>query len=58
MRRSILLLSLCLVAVALAGCGQKGPLVRSPDWPAPAPASSTVMPAPAASSSVPASAES
>lgn len=56
MRRSILLLSLCLVAAALAGCGQKGPLVRSPDWPAPA--SSTVMPAPAASSSVPASAES
>jgi predicted small lipoprotein YifL len=33
MRRSNLLLSLCLVAAALAGCGQKGPLTMPPAKP-------------------------
>jgi predicted small lipoprotein YifL len=40
MRRSNLLLPLCLVAVTLAGCGQKGPLVMPPAKPA---AASTVI---------------
>jgi predicted small lipoprotein YifL len=62
MRRSLLLLPSCLVAVLLAGCGQKGPLVLPPAPAKPASASSTVKPspvkprvtAPAFSSTVPA----
>ncbi|HEY0197819.1 MAG TPA: lipoprotein [Rhodanobacter sp.] len=52
MRRSNLLLPLCLVAVALAGCGQKGPLFMPPK-PGPAPTAAkpavpaSVAPAPA-----------
>ncbi|OOG57969.1 lipoprotein [Rhodanobacter sp. C03] len=56
MRRSLLLLSLCLVVAMLTGCGQKGPLVLPPTKPATA--SSTAKPhtpAPAASSATPAS---
>lgn len=68
MRRFVLLLPLCLAALPLAGCGQKGPLYMPNDphppvyvpppkpVPAPAPASST--PAPASSSSTPATASS
>lgn len=57
MRRTALLLPLCLIALGLAGCGQKGPLVLPPTRPAPAPGSSA-MPAPAASTAMPASAQS
>ena len=42
MRRSNLLLPLCLVAVTLAGCGQKGPLTMPPK---PGPASMAAKPA-------------
>lgn len=41
MRRSFLLLPFCLAVAALAGCGNKGPLVL----PSPAAASTTVQPA-------------
>jgi predicted small lipoprotein YifL len=45
---SFLLISFCVAAGALAGCGQKGPLYLPPATkPAPAPASSTVKPKPA-----------
>jgi predicted small lipoprotein YifL len=44
MRRSLLLLPVCLAVAALAGCGLKGPLVMPPAS-APAPA----MPVPASS---------
>ena len=45
---SLLLISFCLVAGTLAGCGQKGPLYLPPSTkPAPAAASSTVKPGPA-----------
>ncbi|WP_281851146.1 lipoprotein [Dyella sp. GSA-30] len=60
MRRSLSLVSLCAVALALAGCGNKGPLympakpatpAAAPAKPAaPAPATSTVKPASASSS--------
>jgi len=44
---SLLLISVCVAASALAGCGQKGPLYLPPATkPAPASASSTVKPAP------------
>ncbi|MEN6538146.1 MAG: lipoprotein, partial [Mizugakiibacter sp.] len=36
-------------AAALAGCGNKGPLVRPTGSAAPAPAASSALPAPAAS---------
>lgn len=50
MRRSTLLLPLCLVAASLlAGCGQKGPLYLPVTRPAPASTAPTVAPAPAAS---------
>lgn len=42
MRRSFLLLPFCLAVVALAGCGNKGPLVLPSQ---PAAASTTVKPA-------------
>ncbi|WP_158881152.1 lipoprotein [Rhodanobacter sp. L36] len=48
MRRSNLLLSLCLVAATLAGCGQKGPLTMPPARPVsakPAAAASVARPA-------------
>jgi predicted small lipoprotein YifL len=47
MRRSLLLLPVCLAVAALAGCGLKGPLVMPPAKPASAPA--PAMPAPASS---------
>lgn len=37
-----LLIALAITGLALAGCGNKGPLVRPSDIPAPAPAASTV----------------
>lgn len=43
MRRSLLLLPLCFVVAALAGCGNKGPLVLPPTKPATA----SSIPAPA-----------
>ncbi|MFC5438293.1 lipoprotein [Rhodanobacter umsongensis] len=51
MRRSLLLLPLCLVVATLAGCGNKGPLTLPPARPAavPAPAQSA---APAAAATV------
>ncbi|HEY8682314.1 MAG TPA: lipoprotein [Rhodanobacter sp.] len=51
MRPSILLLSLCLLAAMLAGCGQKGPLVLPPTKPT---ASRPHAPAVAASVDTPA----
>ena len=49
MRRPILLTSLCLAAVVIAGCGQKGPLFMPPPTKgSPASASTTVRPAPVA----------
>ncbi|MFC5742250.1 LPS translocon maturation chaperone LptM [Dyella tabacisoli] len=48
MRRSLLLFSLCLVLLTLAGCGNKGPLVLPPPKPTPVVAQPT---APAAASS-------
>jgi predicted small lipoprotein YifL len=55
MRRSILLLPTCLAFVAIAGCGNKGPLY----YPKPAPPSHPIpAPAPAHSSTAPASASS
>jgi predicted small lipoprotein YifL len=59
MRRSNLLLPLCLVAATLVGCGQKGPLTMPPAKPTPASTVSkpavpaSVAPAPAASSTLP-----
>jgi predicted small lipoprotein YifL len=44
MRRLILPMSLFLVLAALAGCGNKGPLVPAPPKPQPAKASTTVKP--------------
>ena len=44
MRRLILPMSLFLVLAALAGCGNKGPLVPAPPKPQPAKASTTVTP--------------
>ncbi|HWU76674.1 MAG TPA: lipoprotein [Rhodanobacter sp.] len=56
MRRFLLLLPFCLVAAALAGCGNKGPLVLPPPRPAPAvTAPVPATPAPAGSSAMPAS---
>jgi len=48
MRRSMTILMLLPVAVALAGCGQKGPLVRPTPKPGatPTPAHSAPPPAP------------
>jgi predicted small lipoprotein YifL len=59
MRRSLSLVSLCAVALALAGCGNKGPLYMpaKPATPAAAPAK-PAAPAPAASTVKPASASS
>lgn len=55
MRRSSLLLPLCLVVATLAGCGNKGPLVLPPTRPVPATtAPAPVAPAVAASSAMPA----
>jgi len=46
---SLLLVSFCIVAGTLAGCGQKGPLYLPPATkPAPASAASTVKPQPPA----------
>ena len=61
MRRSLSWISLCAVALALAGCGNKGPLfmpAAKPATPAavpakpaaPAPTASAATPAPASSS--------
>lgn len=50
MRRSILLLPSCLAFAALAGCGQKGPLVMPPTRPAVTKAAPTPV-VPASSSS-------
>ncbi len=49
MRRSIFIAGLLLAAAALAGCGQKGPLVRPTPKPGavPAPAHSPPPPPPA-----------
>lgn len=52
MRRPALLLPFCLAAVALAGCGNKGPLYL-PARPA-MPAATSTMPAAAASTARPA----
>jgi predicted small lipoprotein YifL len=59
MRRSLSLVSLCAVALALAGCGNKGPLYMpaKPAAPAAAPAK-PAAPVPAASTVKPASASS
>lgn len=57
MRRSILLLPTCLALVAIAGCGNKGPLYYAKPTPPPlhqAPAA----PAPASTAAAPASASS
>lgn len=50
---SFLLISFCVAAGALAGCGQKGPLVMPPATtkPVPASASSMVKPGPSPASS-------
>jgi diaminopimelate decarboxylase len=57
MRRPILLLPSCLAALAIAGCGNKGPLYLparpAPATTAPAPAG-TVAPAASASATAPA----
>lgn len=54
MRRSLLLLPLSLVVAALAGCGNKGPLVLPPPRPAPAAsAPAPAVPATASSSTMP-----
>lgn len=54
MRRSLLLLPLCLVVALLAGCGNKGPLVMPTNRPATAtPPPAPMMPAPAASAATP-----
>ncbi|MDQ6646123.1 MAG: lipoprotein [Pseudomonadota bacterium] len=60
MRRSLLLLPLCLVVATLAGCGNKGPLVYPPARPTPAGSTPVQLapaplsaPAPAASSEMP-----
>jgi len=45
MRRLILPMSLFFVLVALAGCGNKGPLVPAPPKPQPAKATTTAKPA-------------
>jgi predicted small lipoprotein YifL len=56
MRRSLLLLPFCLATVALAGCGNKGPLYLparpAPATTAPVPASTATLAAPAAPASV------
>jgi predicted small lipoprotein YifL len=61
MRRLILLLPTCLALVAIAGCGNKGPLyyakpmpppLRPAPAPAPAPAHTSTVAAPASASSV------
>ncbi len=52
MRRSILLLMLCVAASMLAGCGNKGPLFMPP--PKPTPAATTPAPAPASTAAKPA----
>lgn len=45
MRRSLLLLPLCVAFVVVAGCGQKGPLVLPPAKPAAPATAGTVAPA-------------
>lgn len=59
MRRSLLLISLCVAALALVGCGNKGPLYMpaKPAAPAAVPAKPAAQ-APAASTAKPASASS
>jgi len=54
MRRSILLLTTCLAFVAIAGCGNKGPLYYPPPASAPTHAAPAPAPAPASTSSAPA----
>ncbi|MEO9080061.1 MAG: lipoprotein [Rhodanobacter sp.] len=55
MRRSLLLLPFCFAVAALAGCGNKGPLVMPPPTPVPAVAPPVpIAPAPASSSAMPA----
>lgn len=51
--RRFLLLTLCLAAALLAGCGNKGPLVLPPARPQPA-AQPTPPPAPASTAATPA----
>lgn len=54
MRRILIALMLFAFALVVAGCGNKGPLVRPPSAPdaaQPAPASSTAVPVPAPASS-------
>jgi predicted small lipoprotein YifL len=61
MRRSILLLPVCLAFVAISGCGNKGPLYMPPPEPNPAPAKpapATPSPAHASTAAQPASASS
>jgi len=58
MRRTFLLLPFCLAFATLAGCGNKGPLVRPPSQPAPATSAPVpVLPATAASSALPAASQ-
>jgi predicted small lipoprotein YifL len=53
MRRVILCTALLLAAGLLAGCGNKGPLVRAPGQPGSTPASGGSVPAPASSVPLP-----
>lgn len=53
MRRSILLLPLCVAVAALSGCGNKGPLFMPPPKPT-TPSTTLPPPAPATSAAQPA----
>ncbi|MEV8521106.1 lipoprotein [Dyella marensis] len=54
MRRSILLLPLCVAIAALSGCGNKGPLFMPPKPTAPAAAKPAPAPAPSSTAAAPA----
>ena len=54
MRRSILLLPLCVAVAALSGCGNKGPLFMPPKPAAPAAAKPAPAPAPSSTAAAPA----
>ncbi|HKT29835.1 LPS translocon maturation chaperone LptM [Dyella sp.] len=58
MRRSILLLPTCLALVAIAGCGNKGPLYYAKPTPPPLHQAPAPAPAPASTAAAPASASS
>jgi len=55
MRRSILLLPLCVAVAALSGCGNKGPLFMPPPKPTPTPTTMPPAPAPASTAAQPVS---